>query len=85
MDFIPINHSPMAHRKRSLSPSTPIKQIKRKEELIKSFSSSVNIPIDIKQPTLPITIPTYLFFDQSIKTEGRYKTKKYFLIFYFFY
>ncbi len=81
MDFIPINHSPIALRKRSLSPSTPIKQTKRKEELIKSFSSSVNIPIDIKQPTLPITIPTYLFFDQSIKTEGRQKKRNIFSVF----
>jgi hypothetical protein len=71
MDFLPIKHSPIGSRKRSLSPSTPTKQMKRKEELIKSFSSSVNIPIDIKQPTLPITIPTYLFHDQSIKTEGK--------------
>ncbi|CAF3106777.1 unnamed protein product [Rotaria sp. Silwood2] len=75
-DFIPVKHSPVESsidsRKRSLSSSMPsqeIKQNKRKEELIKSFSSSVNIPIDIKQPTLPITIPTYLFSDQSIKTE----------------
>ena len=71
MDFIPVKHSPMAQQKRSLSPPTPLKQNKRKEDLIKSFSSSVNIPIDIKQPTLPITIPTYLFFDQTIKTESK--------------
>ncbi|CAF3648439.1 unnamed protein product [Rotaria sordida] len=75
-DFIPVKHSPVESlidiQKRSLSPSRPIQEIKqnkRKEELIKSFSSSVNIPIDIKQPTLPIIIPTYLFSDQSIKTE----------------
>jgi len=73
MDFLPRKNSPIALRKRSLSPPTSIKQNKRKEELIKSFSSSVNIPIDTKQPTLPITIPTYLFFDQTIKTEGKLK------------
>ena len=59
-------------RERNLSSSNSnqeIKQNKRKEELIKSFSSSVNISIDTKQPTLPITIPTYLFSGQTIKTE----------------
>ena len=42
----------------------------RKEELIRSFSSSVNTPIDFKQPKLPITIPTHLFFEQ-IKSSKR--------------
>ncbi|CAF4989712.1 unnamed protein product [Rotaria sp. Silwood1] len=75
-DFITGKHSPVESstdiRKRSLSPQIPaqeIKQNKRKEELIKSFSSCVNIPIDVKQPTLPITIPTYLFSNQSNKTD----------------
>jgi hypothetical protein len=73
MDFLPGKHSPIAQRKRSLSPPTSLKPIKRKEELIKSLSSSVNIPIDLKQPTLPITIPTYLFFeDESVKSSKRY-------------
>lgn len=42
----------------------------RKEDLIRSFSSSVNTPIDIKQPKLPITIPTHLFFEQT-KTSSK--------------
>ncbi|CAM4918443.1 unnamed protein product [Rotaria socialis] len=74
-DFIPLKNSPVRPSadllKRSLSPASPtqeIKQNKRKEEIIKSFASS-NISIDIKQPTLPIAIPTHLFSDRSIKTE----------------
>ena len=48
MDFLPAKQSPPTiaqTRKRSLSPppTPPIKQNKRKEELIKSFSSSVSI------------------------------------------
>lgn len=78
-------------KKRSISPeSRPIEdnhvhnseehQNKRKKLLIKrallkSFVSSVNTKINFKRPSLPITIPTYLFFDQtsteSIQSEGR--------------
>jgi hypothetical protein len=74
MDFLPVKHSPIAQQKRSVSPPpAPLKQTKRKEELIKSFSSSVNIPMDLKQPTLPIAIPTYLFFeDEQMKSSKRY-------------
>ncbi|CAF5125699.1 unnamed protein product, partial [Rotaria magnacalcarata] len=74
-DFIPLKNSPVRPSvdllKQSLSPPSPtqeIKQNKRKEEIIKSFASS-NISIDIKQPTLPIAIPTHLFSDRSRKTE----------------
>ncbi|CAF1137276.1 unnamed protein product [Adineta steineri] len=89
-DFISGTHSPIETtttttttttniRKRSLSPPTPVEQIKPnkyKEELITSFSLSVNIPMDMKQPKLPIAIPTYLFYDQSIKTENNQKPEK---------
>jgi len=70
MDFLPVQHSPIAQQKRNLSPPISPKRMKRKEELIKSLSSSVNILIDLKQPTLPTAIPTYLFF------EGKKSTKK---------
>lgn len=52
------------------------KKLLIKRALLKSFVSSVNTKINFKRPSLPITIPTYLFFDQtsteSIQPEGRY-------------
>lgn len=71
MDFLTTqSSSPTTPGKRSLTPPISVKPIKRKEELIKSFSSSVNIPIDPKQPILPITIPTHLFFDSNSHTDS---------------
>lgn len=66
-------HPSVGTHKRSLSPPQPpaeIKQTKSKEELIRSFASSVNTQINPKQPTLHITIPSHLFSDTPIKTEG---------------
>lgn len=69
MDFLTTPSSPTTQGKRSLTPPLSIKPNKRKDELIKSISSSVNIPIDPKQPVLPITIPTHLFFDTNSHTD----------------
>ncbi len=55
------------------------KKLLIKRALLKSFLSSVNTKINFKRPSLPITIPTHLFLDQSssesIKLEGM-STKK---------
>lgn len=52
------------------------KKLLIKRALLKSFISSVNTKINLKRPSLPITIPTRLFFDQSSsesnKQEGIY-------------
>ena len=55
------------------------KKILIKRALLKCFISSVNTEIDIKRPSLPITIPTHLFFDRSslaetMKQDGNYGT-----------
>ncbi|UJR08301.1 hypothetical protein I4U23_012572 [Adineta vaga] len=81
-DFIFATQSPTESSnppvKRSLPSTTPVEQTKpiKRKELIRSFSSFVNIPIDMKQPTLPITIPTYLFFDQCIQAEDNQPIEK---------
>jgi hypothetical protein len=53
------------------------KKILIKRALLKSFISSVNTKINLKRPSLPITIPTHLFLDQSLsdsmKQEGMYQ------------
>jgi hypothetical protein len=41
------------------------KKLLIKRALLKSFISSVNTKINLKRPSLPITIPTHLFLDQS--------------------
>lgn len=41
------------------------KKLLIKRALLKSFISSVNTKINFKRPSLPITIPTYLFLDQT--------------------
>jgi hypothetical protein len=41
------------------------KKLLIKRALLKSFLSSVNTKINFKRPSLPITIPTHLFLDQS--------------------
>jgi len=59
------------------------KKLLIKRALLKSFISSVNTKINLKQPSLPITIPIHLFLDQSssesIKQEGIYIKKLLFL------
>jgi hypothetical protein len=61
------------------------KKLLIKRALLKSFISSVNTKINLKQPSLPITIPTHLFLDQSssssesIKQEGIYIKKNLFV------
>ena len=45
------------------------KKLLIKRALLKSFVSSVNTKIDMKRPSLPITIPTYLLFDQCFNGE----------------
>jgi len=56
------------------------KKILIKRALLKSFISSVNTKINLKRPSLPITIPTHLFLDQSLsdsmKQEGMYQVKE---------
>jgi hypothetical protein len=64
------------------------KKLLIKRALLKSFISSVNTKINLKRPSLPITIPTHLFLDQSssesLKHEGIY-IKICFLSFFYFY
>lgn len=78
------SRSPSANqRKRSISPEIKRDHVHNNEDhqnkrqklfikraLLKSFMSSVNTKIDYKNPSLPITIPTHLFFDQSSSLEG---------------
>jgi hypothetical protein len=65
------------------------KKILIKQALLKSFISSVNTKINLNRPSLPITIPTHLFFDQSssssesIKQEGIYIKSIFIFIFFF--
>jgi len=47
------------------------KKLLIKRALLKSFVSSVNTKIDLKRPSLPITIPTYLLIDESNKSSKR--------------
>ncbi len=47
------------------------KKLLIKQALLKSFISSVNTKINFKRPSLPITIPTHLFLDQT-SSEGIY-------------
>jgi hypothetical protein len=47
------------------------KKILIKRALLKSFISSVNTKINLKRPLLPITIPTHLFFDQSLSDSNK--------------
>jgi hypothetical protein len=60
------------------------KKLLIKRALLKSFISSVNTKINIKRPSLQITIPSHLFFDQSLsdsnKSDGT-KNKLEFLLF----
>ena len=46
------------------------KKLLIKRALLKSFMSSVNTKLNFKHPSLPITIPTQLFFEQS-SSEGK--------------
>ena len=78
------SRSPSANqRKRSISPEIKRDHVHNNEDhqnkrqklfikraLLKSFMPSVNTKIDYKNPSLPITIPTHLFFDQSSSLEG---------------
>ena len=50
------------------------KKLLIKRALLKSFVSSVNTPIDIKRPSLPITIPTHLLFDKSLSDSSGERT-----------
>lgn len=74
-----------SQRKRSISPEIKRDHVHNSEDhqnkrqklfikrtLLKSFMSSVNTKINLKNPSLPITIPTHLFFDQlsSSSSEG---------------
>ena len=94
------SRSPSANqRKRSISPEIKRDHVHNNEDhqnkrqklfikraLLKSFMSSVNTKIDYKNPSLPITIPTHLFFDQSSSLEGTIfdiNKKKTFLFFCF--
>jgi hypothetical protein len=47
------------------------KKILIKRALLKSFISSVNTKINLKHPSLPITIPTHLFFNQSVSDSTK--------------
>jgi hypothetical protein len=73
-----LKHSP---KKRSISPEikhvhnsedhqNKRKKILIKRALLKSFISSVNTKINLKQPSLPITIPTHLFLDQTTLSDS---------------
>lgn len=73
-----------SQRKRSISPEIKRDHVHNSEDhqnkrqklfikrtLLKSFMSSVNTKINLKNPSLPITIPTHMFFDQSSSEDER--------------
>jgi hypothetical protein len=80
-----LKHSPESltnSKKRSISPEikhvhnsedhqNKRKKILIKRALLKSFISSVNTKINLKNPSLPITIPTHLFINQSLSDSTK--------------
>lgn len=67
MDFLRPTDSPVKSPSMRERVQVPLK----KGDIIKAFSSSVNIPIDLKQPTLTISIPKSLFLQTSPRGEKR--------------